>query len=60
MTRLTAYGDKAKELMSYGAFGTFRVDGMEFTIIHRSIEGRDTVDIDIKEVDPSKHDRQPK
>lgn len=54
MTKLTAYGDKAKELMSYGAFGLFKVDGMEFILTHRSIEGRDTVDVEIREVDQSK------
>jgi len=54
MTTLTAYGDKAKQLMSYGAFGKFTVDGMEFILTHRSIEGRDMVDVEIREVDQSK------
>ena len=46
---LHAYGDQAKAIHDLGAFGTFRVDGMAFTITERSVEGRTVIDLELGE-----------
>ena len=52
MVKMTVYGDTAKELVSLGAFGDFKVDGMCFSLSYKSVEGRDTVTIEITELKP--------
>lgn len=52
MVTLRIYGEKAKELRRLGAFGTYRADGMAFTITSKSVEGRDCIDLEIVEEPP--------